>query len=180
MKNESDMKQSSPAAESVRNMPWGIVGLLMAFSFVNYFNRTSMADAGAGKIIPEELQKVSEPFPAKIAYSVPNITSGNADTFVSPAPGLGKPARKPNSAMRPLISEASPARFPRDLEIIGEGFACNPRDDWYLTMLSARVWPWLGRRPSTYSWLDRIPNFTSVLREGFYAQVSSEIRFYAD
>ncbi len=53
MKNETDTKQSSPAAASVRNMPWGIVGLLMAFSFVNYFNRTSMAEAGAGKIIPE-------------------------------------------------------------------------------------------------------------------------------
>lgn len=34
-------------------MPWGIVGLLMTFSFVNYFNRTSMSEAGAGRIIPE-------------------------------------------------------------------------------------------------------------------------------
>lgn len=33
-------------------MPWGIVGLLMAFSFMSYFNRTSMAEAGTVKIIP--------------------------------------------------------------------------------------------------------------------------------
>ena len=33
-------------------MPRGIVALLMAFSFVSYFNRTSMAEAGTGKLIP--------------------------------------------------------------------------------------------------------------------------------
>ncbi len=33
-------------------MPWGIVGLLMAFSFTSYFNRTSLAEAGTGKLIP--------------------------------------------------------------------------------------------------------------------------------
>ncbi len=157
MKNEFDMKQSSPAAESVRNMPWGIVGLLMAFSFVNYFNRTSMADAGAGKIIPEELQKLC--FPRSWPWQACSETEF----------GHATPHQRG-------ISSPISTRFGN----YWRGFACNPREDWHAAILSARVWPWFGRRPSTCSWLDRIPNFTSVLREGFYAQVSSEIRFYAD
>ncbi len=52
MNNESGAEFHSPETAPATRLPWGIVGLLMAFSFMSYFNRTSMAEAGAGKIIP--------------------------------------------------------------------------------------------------------------------------------
>ena len=53
MNNEPAVRQSGSPETPEGRMPRGVVGLLMAFSFLSYFNRTSMSEAGAGKIIPE-------------------------------------------------------------------------------------------------------------------------------
>lgn len=56
MNGEPDMKQSGAAVMPVpvlRQMPWGLVALLLAYSFVSWFNRVSMSAAGAEKIIPD-------------------------------------------------------------------------------------------------------------------------------
>ncbi|MBM3803455.1 MAG: MFS transporter [Acidimicrobiia bacterium] len=56
MNGELEMKKSSYPEQSVsalRHMPWGLVALLLAYSFVSWLNRVSMSVAGTEKIIPE-------------------------------------------------------------------------------------------------------------------------------
>jgi MFS family permease len=56
MNGELEMKKSSYPEKSVsalRPMPWGLVALLLAYSFVSWLNRVSMSVAGTEKILPE-------------------------------------------------------------------------------------------------------------------------------
>jgi MFS family permease len=56
MNSEPAMKRSLFPVTPVpafRQMPWGHVALLLAYSFVSWFNRVSMSAAGAEKIIPD-------------------------------------------------------------------------------------------------------------------------------
>ena len=47
-------KSGSPGkpVPALRQMPWGLVGLLMVYSFVSWLNRVSMSAAGTERIIP--------------------------------------------------------------------------------------------------------------------------------
>ena len=73
MNGEPDMKQSGSPGKPVaplRQMPWGLVGLLMAYSFVSWLNRVSMSAAGTEKIIPETVD-------AMRAFNLKTIAAGH-------------------------------------------------------------------------------------------------------
>src|SRR5262245_21100289 len=56
MNGEPDMKKSGSPGKPVsalRQMPWGLIALLMAYSSVSWVNRVSMSVAGTEKIIPD-------------------------------------------------------------------------------------------------------------------------------
>src|SRR4030095_14960319 len=61
MNGEPDMSGSTgkPVAP-LRQMPWGLVALLLAYSFVSWLNRVSMSAAGTEKIIPDGVLSESQ------------------------------------------------------------------------------------------------------------------------